>query len=50
MFDQHELNNRRLLVMRVHGRITKADSVILEFVPYVHLTPEGSTLNDELAR
>ena len=50
MFDQHELNNRRLLVMRVHGRITKADSVIVEFVPYVYLTPEGSTLNDELAR
>lgn len=50
MFDQHDLNERRLLVMRVNGRITPADSVVVEFVPYVHLTRDGSTLNDELPR
>ena len=42
------LEDRRLLVLRVNGRITPDDSVIVEFVPHAVLTAEATTLNEAL--
>ncbi len=50
MFGERELRDRTLLVMRVNGRITREDSVIVEFVPYARLSAEGAVLNEELPR
>lgn len=50
MFAAHTLEDRRLMVMRVNGRITPEDSVIVEFVPYALLTSETTTLNEALPR
>ncbi len=50
MFAAHTLEERKLLVMRVNGRITPEDSVTFEFVPYALLTSETSTLNPSLPR
>lgn len=50
MFGEHELRERELLVMRVNGRINQEDSVIVEFVPYLHLGAEESLLNETLPR
>lgn len=50
MFATHELNDRRLLVLRVNGRITPEDSVIVEFVPYALLAAESTLLNEALPR
>lgn len=50
MFAARALNDTRLLVMRVNGRITEEDSVIVEFVPYALLASDATTMNEELPR
>ena len=45
-----ELSSRTLLVMRVNGRSSEDDSVMVEFVPYVLLSNEESVLNETLPR
>ncbi len=50
MFKANTLGDRRLLVMRVNGRITPDDSVIVEFVPHAVLTADATTLNEALPR
>lgn len=50
MFAAHTLEDRRLMLVRVNGRITPEDSVIVEFVPYALLTSETTTLNEALPR
>lgn len=50
MFAAHTLEDRRILVMRVNGRITADDSVTVEFVPYALLSSETSTMNPTLPR
>lgn len=43
-------SGRRLLVMRVNGRLNDADSVVVEFVPYALLRPDTTLLNPRLPR
>ena len=50
MFASHTLEDQRLLVMRVNGRITPDDSVIVEFIPHALLTSESTTLSEVLPR
>lgn len=40
--------DQTLLVMRVNGRITEADSVVVEFVPYALINRSGASLNPGL--
>lgn len=50
MFATHSLEDRRLLVLRVNGRITAEDSILVEFVPYALLTSKGTALHESLPR
>lgn len=50
MFAANSLDDRRLLVMRVNGRITPEDSVTVEFVPYAILSTESTSLHPALPR
>lgn len=45
-----QLDDRRLLVLRVNGRIDGQDSVRVEFVPYVLMDTDSSALNPSLPR
>ena len=45
-----QLDEHRLLVMRVNGKIDEGDSVAVVFVPYVLLEEDGATLNPALPR
>jgi len=47
MFYANELDEN-LLVMRVNGRITETDSVVVEFVPYALISRSGASLNPAL--
>lgn len=47
LFASH-LMERELLVMRVNGRMTEDDSVVVEYVPYVHMTPDSTALRPGL--
>lgn len=40
--------SRELLILRVSGRLDEADSVRIEFVPYVYLRPDSVLLNPAL--
>lgn len=42
------IGDRTLLVMRVNGRITPSDSVVIEYVPYARLTAQQAQLNPRL--
>ena len=50
MFGEPVLEDRNLLVVRVNGRITEADSVDVTFVPYVMMTRDTTFLNPDLNR
>lgn len=43
-------DEHRYVVFRVNGKITERDSVVVEFVPYVALGPDGASLNPVLPR
>jgi hypothetical protein len=45
-----QIDERRLLVMRVNGRIDGGDSVRVEFVPYALIGPDTTALNPSLPR
>lgn len=45
-----QLDARRLLVMRVNGRIDEQDSVAVEFVPYALIGPDTTAVNPSLPR
>jgi hypothetical protein len=42
------LETRSLLVYRVRGRLTNADSVRVRFIPYAYLTPDTTVLRSDL--
>lgn len=48
MLGEAELQRRNLLVLRVSGRITERDSVIVSFRPVALLTKDTSRVNDPL--
>lgn len=50
MFDADRLDDRRLLVMRVNGRLKNGDSVVVECIPYVLLEQQASSLHPDLPR
>jgi len=43
-------DDHRYVVFRVNGQITERDSVVVEFVPYVALGPDGASVNPVLPR
>ena len=43
------LDNRSLLVMRVNGRLTPTDSIVVEYVPHAYLGPDTTALNPDLS-
>jgi hypothetical protein len=45
----NELQDHRLLVMRVEGRIDQADTVALSFTPFILLTPDSAYFNPNLS-
>jgi hypothetical protein len=47
MFHDH-VGQRDLLVMRVNGRLTEDDSVVVEYVPYVLLRADSTAANPQL--
>lgn len=47
MFHDH-VGQRDLLVMRVNGRLTEGDSVVVEYVPYVLLRADSTAANPRL--
>lgn len=48
LFSKH-LSDRDLLVMRVNGQMNADDSVVVDFVPYVHLSADSAALNPSLS-
>lgn len=48
MFYSDDFDEEQLLVMRVNGKITEADSVVVEFVPYALVNRTGAVLNPML--
>ncbi len=50
MFKANELNGQKLLVFRAGGAMNEADSVILQFEPYVLLHENGALVNPSLPR
>lgn len=42
------LSDHQLLVMRVNGRMTQADSVVVDFVPYVYIGADSTALHPSL--
>ena len=45
-----ETERHTFLVMRVNGRLTERDSVVVEYVPYALVQDRGVTLNPSLPR
>ncbi len=43
-----ELHSRNLLLLQARGQLTENDSVKVQFVPYIYMTPDTTILNDEL--
>jgi len=43
-----QVDDRSLVVMRVNGRMTDGDSVVVDFVPYVFLGPDSTALRPEI--
>lgn len=43
-----QLDDRALLAIRVNGELTDADSVVVEYEPYVLMTPDDTRLNPDL--
>ena len=50
MFRADALAGQKLLVMRARGRFNEADSVILQFEPYVAIFNDGAVVNPTLPR
>lgn len=42
------LSDHQLLVMRVNGRMTQDDSVVVDFVPYVYMSADSTALHPNL--
>lgn len=47
LFKPH-LPDRKLLVMRVKGRMVEGDSVVVDFVPYVYMHADSTALHPDL--